>query len=91
MLSELDLLRIARERIDEGQLPRVVPERVWGSPSGAGEICALCDKAIRRDQPVLELDERFQFHVGCHAIWQRACREREAGAPSQRHSAERRA
>lgn len=82
-LSELDLVHIARERIALGQLPRRVPERIWGSHKGTGELCALCGRAIRPDQPLLEIAERppvLQFHVGCHAIWERECRARQPQA-----------
>jgi hypothetical protein len=77
--SELDLVRVTRDRIDGGQLPRILPGRVWGSPSGAGEICSLCDRAILPCQSLLELDGRpnIQFHVVCHAIWERECRARQ--------------
>jgi hypothetical protein len=37
-LLESDLLRVARERIDAGQLPSTVPDRVWGSPKGNGQL-----------------------------------------------------
>jgi hypothetical protein len=86
MLSEVDLLQIARERINDGRLPGDIPERVWGSPNGDGQACALCDRAIRPDQPLIELDERILFHVACHALWQRACYERDGCLPGEQHS-----
>jgi hypothetical protein len=78
-LSESALRRIARKRIEDRQLPRIVPERMWGTPKGTGQLCCLCDRAITPDEAMLELDgwPNLRFHVGCHAIWQRECRARD--------------
>jgi hypothetical protein len=84
--SESELVRVTRERIDEGHLPRILPERVWGSPSGAGEPCSLCDRAILPCQSLLELEgwPDIHFHVVCHAIWDHECRLRQPrGAEGQ--------
>jgi hypothetical protein len=78
-LVESDLLSIARERIEERKLPRIIPERAWGTPKGDGQLCSLCDRAITPAQVLLELDgwPDLQFHVGCHAMWVRQCRALE--------------
>jgi hypothetical protein len=89
-LLESDLLRVARERIDAGQLPSTVPDRVWGSPKGNGQLCALCDKAVAPHQALLELDGQsaVQFHVVCHAVWELECRARQLRGATQWTSAE---
>jgi hypothetical protein len=49
-LSESALRRIARKRIEDRQLPRIVPERMWGTPKGTSQLCCLCDRAITPDE-----------------------------------------
>jgi hypothetical protein len=93
-LSESELVNIARERIARGRLPRTLPERVWGCHKGTWEICDLCDRAIAPDQTMLEIDDQspaLQFHVTCHAIWERECRARQpqgSDGQTERPSAE---
>jgi hypothetical protein len=90
LVEFFELEHVARERIDEGLLPRTLPRRVWGSPRGAGELCSLCDRAISPYQSVLELDGRpeLQFHVACHAIWEQECRARARRAGQAQRTAE---
>ena len=81
MLTQLEteLRRAARDRIEKGQLPDVVPPRMWGG-KGAGRHCALCDKAIQGDEMELEVEQHCDrkaqslcFHVFCHSLWQLEC------------------
>jgi hypothetical protein len=74
---EIELRLLARERIAQGQLPRTVPERIWGG-KGTGRACALCDKPI--EEMELEVEEHiagelqiFHFHVLCQSLWQLEC------------------
>ena len=76
---ETELRRLARERIEKGQLPRIAPARMWGG-KGAGRRCALCDKTIEAEEPELEVEQRidgrvqaFPFHVFCHSLWRLEC------------------
>jgi hypothetical protein len=76
---ETELRLVARDRIEKGRLPRVVPSRMWGG-KGAGRRCALCDKAIRREESELEVEEHlngkvetYRFHVLCQSLWQLEC------------------
>jgi hypothetical protein len=73
---EAELRPIARERIAMGQLPRETPTRMWGG-KGTGQVCALCDKAIERDEVEFEVEHRIgetaqmlRFHLVCESIWQ---------------------
>jgi len=76
MVHEEILRREALTRIRDGRLPAYVPTRAWGGP-GTGEACALCNRAIARDDTQIELrfdDERhpllIRFHPACHAAWE---------------------
>jgi hypothetical protein len=77
---ETVLRRVARDRIEKGQLPHVVPPRMWGG-KGAGRRCSLCDKPIGPDEMELEVEQHsagkaeaaLSFHVACHALWQLEC------------------
>ena len=76
---ETELRRIARERIAKEQLPREAPSQMWGG-HGTGELCALCDKPIQRDEVEYEVEGHiggtvhwFRFHVVCQSVWQLEC------------------
>jgi hypothetical protein len=76
---EAELRPIARERIASGQLPREAPSRIWGG-HGTGQLCALCDKPIERDEVEYEVEEHidgtvqlFRFHMVCQSVWQLEC------------------
>ena len=57
MPDEPILRQQAREAVKQGKLPPRRPDRVWGGP-GVGEICAVCDKRITKD------DIEFQIEFG---------------------------
>jgi hypothetical protein len=63
----------ARERIEQGLLPREKPTRLWGG-HGSGLLCSLCDLAIAESEPEMELEYEtgaptVRFHLRCHSIW----------------------
>ncbi len=74
---ELELRRVALERIERGLLPTQIPKTVWAG-HGTEQACSLCDEAIRRTDMEYELVESdgsagrriVRFHLRCHAIWQ---------------------
>lgn len=75
----------ARERIDEGRLPRARALRTWGG-RGSGLRCDLCDEAITSDEPEFELQldpipsgEPIRFHRLCHGLWNEAREDSEPG------------
>jgi hypothetical protein len=76
---ESDLRSIARQRIQQGQLPCVVPSKIWAGRS-AGQSCALCDQPIPSGEVEYEVEEivqgvarTFRFHRHCQTIWQIEC------------------
>lgn len=69
--SDVPLAEQIRRRVDEGELPRDRPPKLWVS-FGSGEPCAACDEAISPTQGMneVECDETiYRFHIGCHALW----------------------
>lgn len=73
----------ARERIEQGRLPRAKALRTWGG-LGSGLRCDLCDAPIADDEPEFELQldgapagTPIRFHRLCHAIWNEAREECE--------------
>jgi hypothetical protein len=77
--SEAGALRArARERIQQGRLPRNRAARTWGG-LGSGLPCDLCDAPILANEPEFELQLELssssavvRFHRECHAIWESA-------------------
>ena len=75
----------ARERIEQGRLPRAKALRTWGG-RGSGLVCDLCDAAITSDEPEFELQLDLtpsgvpvRLHRLCHAIWSDARQDVEPG------------
>ena len=73
------LRAIIREKLTDGRLPYNSMPRFWGGPAD-GEVCDACDKAITKEQLVMEgiastLSDQpkrkkpVQFHVTCFQIW----------------------
>ncbi len=86
--SEDELGRLAKRRIEAGELPCYVVTHMWGS-HGSGGCCALCHRPIGIEEIEYEVasdPEADQaavtlcFHLGCHAIWQAECARAGAGA-----------
>jgi hypothetical protein len=76
---EAELRPIARDRIATGQLPRETPARLWAG-RGTGQLCALCDKPIQRNEVEYDVErhidegvQMFPFHVDCESVWQLEC------------------
>jgi hypothetical protein len=73
--QEEALQRRARERIEQGLLPREKPTRLWGG-HGSGLACSLCDHPISNTEPEMELEYEppvqmptVRFHLRCQSIW----------------------
>jgi len=73
---ELELKRVAVERITQRLLPAEVPKTIWAG-QGSGERCSLCDRVIDSRETEYELDmppagagALVRFHLRCHALWQ---------------------
>jgi len=79
------LRRLARRRLELGDLPGVSPQRICVNAGGGGQ-CSLCDEPILRREPEYELHFDLghanalgapcRFHSQCHTIWEQ---ERAAG------------
>jgi hypothetical protein len=76
---EAELRPTARERIATGQLARDTPARIWAG-KGTGQLCALCDKPIQRDEVEYEVEHHtdevrrtFRFHIVCESVWKLEC------------------
>jgi hypothetical protein len=79
MPTELYLQRTARECLENGRLPRMQSQCIWGG-YGRGDICSLCREPIRSTEVEFEVPEPedtpgsgLKFHITCHAIWQSEC------------------
>jgi hypothetical protein len=74
---ELELKKLAVERIQCGLLPAEVPKQIWAG-NGRGEPCSLCDQSIAGSEMEYELaaaaldgtNLTVRFHIRCHALWQ---------------------
>ncbi|HTT01499.1 MAG TPA: hypothetical protein VMG11_05360 [Steroidobacteraceae bacterium] len=88
--AEMGRLRTrARERIQEGKLPRTKPVRTWGG-LGTGLPCDLCELPIQSNEPEFELQldvsapgDAVRFHRECHAIWESVRAESAPDAAEQ--------
>lgn len=70
---EMNLRRLAHERIEAGELPPKRSGRMHDRP-GAGEACALCGAPILFDEVDHEMRgnsgrRTYRFHQACHAVW----------------------
>ena len=71
---ELELKRIAVQRIEQRSLPSHVPKTIWAG-QGSGEPCSLCDRRIDKTETEYELavphagaEVLVRFHLRCHAL-----------------------
>jgi hypothetical protein len=76
-----------RQRIENGQLPSYVPNRIEAG-YGCGDICVACDQPVTDAQIEYEVeDDRngrlSSFHFGCYVVWQLEC-ARANLAPTRR-------
>ena len=76
-MNDVERRRIARERIDRGELPRVNPQRLWVQ-AGTLARCALCGMTIPETEPEYELQfplglVSFWFHAPCYTAWLDEC------------------
>ena len=76
-MNDADRSRMARDKMDRGELPRVNPQRIWVQ-AGTWERCALCSSAITESETEYELQftlrlVSFSFHAACYAAWLAEC------------------
>ena len=67
----------AREKLSNGTLPLVKPDRTWGGP-GSGLECSVCELHVTNEQ--IELEVQFvrargrplvlNFHLACFSAWE---------------------
>jgi hypothetical protein len=72
-MNDVERSRMAREKMDRGELPRVNPQRIWVQP-GTWERCALCGVVIPESEMEYELQftlrlVSYWFHAACYATW----------------------
>ena len=70
---EVNLHRLACERLQRGELPRVRIGLTLDH-AGSGEPCALCGAPVLFEEVECQLPgdvgtRRFRFHSACHAVW----------------------
>jgi hypothetical protein len=77
--TEDELIQCARERIDDGRLPEIMPSLISAGYGAGTALCALCDVEILSDHAMYEvndprgLDRVLTFHFPCYVIWQCEC------------------
>jgi hypothetical protein len=72
-MNDVERSRMAREKMDRGELPRVNPQRIWVH-AGTWERCALCGVTILESEMEYELQftlrlVSYWFHAACYATW----------------------
>jgi len=75
LANEEEILLRIRQRIKDGRLPVVFPERV---NAGSGHKCAACDEEIINAQIEYDVQDArdshwLRFHLDCYAMWQSEC------------------
>ena len=77
--TEDELIQCARERIDDGRLPEIMPSLISAGYGAGTALCALCDVEILSDHAMYEVndprgpDKVLTFHFPCYVIWQCEC------------------
>jgi len=72
-MDDAERSRVAQEKMDRGELPRVEPKHIWVQ-TGTWEPCALCDVVIGGSETGYELQftlrlVSFWFHPACYTTW----------------------
>ena len=80
LMNDAERSRMARDKMDRGELPRVNPQRIWVQ-AGTWERCALCSSAITESETEYELQFTlrlisFSFHTDCYATWLAECTQK---------------
>jgi hypothetical protein len=75
-IPEAVLRSMARQRLDDGQLPLVIATTV-SAGYGSRKRCALCDSPVEPQHVEYEVGIMV-FHVNCHSVWQLECAARLA-------------
>jgi hypothetical protein len=72
-LRDTELRMRVRQRIEQGTLPVVLPNKIFAG-YGTGHRCVACDEEITQTQVEYEVAESpgrpLRFHLGCHVVWQ---------------------
>jgi len=76
-LRDAALRKSVRQRIENGQLPSCVPNRI-DAGYGCGDVCVACDQPISDAQIEYEIEDGrdgrvLSFHFGCYVVWQLQC------------------
>lgn len=83
MLTQLELRRLAREKIESEKLPCAEHPSTWGG-KGRGSACSLCEESITNEQfefeveivaPACPAPAILSFHLSCHGAWLDECSE----------------
>ena len=87
-LSEGQLRWMARARIGDGRLPRILLHS-FSPKYGSDEMCQLCDRRIGRYRVGYHVtDPRYgdalAFHLVCYKLWQLECCGVSSGQPLMR-------
>lgn len=83
--GHVDLLKRARAKIEDGQLPCEGDTTLAGF--GHTEQCSLCDTRIDAQEVAYEIERngrcgpaRLIFHIPCEVAWKTECETRAAQA-----------
>ncbi len=75
------LAQRVRDKLDAGELPRIVPLKMWGG-FGKGDPCNGCGEPIHPAQEEYEFKvhngdvNNCRFHIGCAGLWQAELKRR---------------
>ena len=75
-LSAEALLLSVRQRVSDGRLPMLRPDRVMAGYGRGTERCCVCDRAFESADVSYELPAEppgLKFHVSCYNVWQSEC------------------
>jgi hypothetical protein len=82
ILPENELIQRAKQGINDGRLPVVLPSLISAGYGTGTMPCAVCGLVISRDQVAYEIDDPrnpdhlLSFHFACYVVWQRECAKR---------------
>lgn len=70
-MDDIAVRRLIRTKLLTGQLPKEIPDRIWGGP-GTSMKCDACEQPITPEQQELEVlchDEVVRrYHVRCQQL-----------------------
>jgi len=78
-LPDAELRSRVQQRIEDGRLPLLRPERIEAG-YGSEDKCCACGEPIepsKIEYEIAALDgQRLKFHFACYMIWQSECSRR---------------